>query len=195
MEYQALLKTSRLILVFFLVSMVFLVSPEWLMLLFLLLFIDSLFSRKQIKKLIVKLTPAIFIAVLILIVNIFAVNLYFGLYLAMRFVIVYWLAQILAEELPKERFIGGIVRWKVFNLSFARMGLILLIAIISFPIIFNESKTIYQAHISRGIDFKEGNVAERIKHLLYFLNAFFLKIFERIEALSFAIESRIPHLA
>ena len=36
---------------------------------------------------------------------------------------------------------------------------------------------------------------EKIRNLMYFLNVFFVKVFDRVENLSAALESRIPHLA
>ena len=151
-------------------ALAFVIPPSLLMLMFILLFIDSLVFKRSLKKVILKLRPIIFLCGLVLVIYIFVSDLYSGLSLALRLMLVFWLAQKIIEEVPVYRFIGNVAKWRIFS----RLSLMLLIAATSFPIIYRESKYIYDAHVSRGIDFKKGNVFKRVKCLLYFLNIFFL---------------------
>lgn len=195
MERQTLIKVVRSAFLFFLIIAVFVISPSWLMIVFLLLFADLIFIKRSFKHLVARLRPAIFLGSVILLIYVFASDLYSGLSLALRFLVVFWLAQIIMEEVPVQRFISIMGKWKFLNFPFERLSLMLLVATISFPLIYRESRNIYQAHVSRGLDFRKGGIREKVKMLLFFLNAFFLKIFDRVEALSLALQSRMPNLA
>ncbi|MFC1767369.1 energy-coupling factor transporter transmembrane component T family protein [Candidatus Margulisiibacteriota bacterium] len=190
-----MVRLSKILLLLLLMLAVFLISPAWLMVAFLFVFLISIFVKRSLKKIVRKLRPAIFFGALILLMYTLTADLYSGLSLALRFILVFWLAQIMVEEMQVQVFISSMARWKLFNPLFRRLGLMLMVATVSFPIIYRESKNIYEAHISRGLDFKKGKVSGKIKNLLYFMNVFFVKVFDRVEALSSALESRIPHFA
>jgi len=185
----------RSTLLFILIGSVLLFPASGLMLAFLVVFVCSMFLKRSLRRIVEKLRPAIFLGAVALLVYTLTADLYTGLSVALKLILVFWLAQMIVEEVPLQRFIGGMAQWKAFNQLFRRLSLMLLVAAVSFPIINKEAKNIYDAHVSRGVDFRKGNVSEKVNSLFYFLNILFVKIFDRVDALTYAMESRIPSVA
>ena len=79
---------------------------------------------------------------------------------------------------------------KVFKINVSVISMTFALTLRFIPTLLEESKKIMNAQASRGVDFQEGNLSEKIKQIVSLLVPMFVISFRRAEDLSNAMEAR-----
>lgn len=111
-----------------------------------------------------------------------------------RFMVIITASTVLTATTPTLRIADGL-DWYMRPLSYFKVPvnqitLMLSIALRFIPTIMNEATEITNAQRSRGMNFNEGNLFKRIKHMVPILIPLFVNSFKRAEDLATAMEAR-----
>jgi energy-coupling factor transport system permease protein len=79
---------------------------------------------------------------------------------------------------------------KIIKFPVHIFAMIISLAIRSIPILFEEGMRIMNAQASRGVDFKHGKLAEKVRSLISLLIPLLVSAFQKAEDLSNAMEAR-----
>lgn len=111
-----------------------------------------------------------------------------------RFMVIITASTVLTATTPTLRIADGL-DWYMQPLSYLKVPvnqitLMLSIALRFIPTIMDEATKITNAQRSRGMNFNEGNLFNRLKHLVPILIPLFVNSFKRAEELATAMEAR-----
>src|SRR5690606_12025828 len=70
------------------------------------------------------------------------------------------------------------------------LAMMISIALRFIPTLINEADRILKAQASRGVDFKEGNIGQKVVQIISLLIPMFIVSFKRAEELANAMEAR-----
>ena len=79
---------------------------------------------------------------------------------------------------------------KRFGFPAHELAMMISIALRFIPDLLDEAKRIMKAQASRGVDFNEGKLSEKIKAIVSLIIPLFISAFQRAEDLANAMESR-----
>lgn len=80
--------------------------------------------------------------------------------------------------------------FKRFGFPAHELAMMISIALRFIPDLLDEAKRIMKAQASRGVDFNEGSISEKIKAIVSLIIPLFISAFQRAEDLANAMESR-----
>ena len=82
---------------------------------------------------------------------------------------------------------------KIFRVPVSDMALMLSITLRFIPILMEELDKIMKAQLSRGADFENGNLIQKVKNMVPLLVPLFISAFRRANDLAMAMEARCYH--
>lgn len=171
----------------------------------------ALFSNIPIKHILKAIKPMIFMMLFLMVFNVFLINtgtvlftigsikIYSGaliqsLYIFIRLVLIITLTTILTSStkpldltLAIEKLLNPL---KYFGFPAHEIAMMISIALRFIPDLLDEAKRIMKAQSSRGVDFNEGTISEKIKAIVSLIIPLFISAFQRAEDLANAMESR-----
>ncbi|MDD8049257.1 MAG: energy-coupling factor transporter transmembrane protein EcfT [Thomasclavelia sp.] len=173
--------------------------------------ICALLSKISLKQILKAIKPMIFMMLFLMFFNIFLINtgsvvcningfkIYSGAlrqsaYIAIRLVLIITLTTIITSStkplemtLAIESLLNPLKR---FKFPVHELAMMISIALRFIPDLLDETKRIMKAQASRGVDFSEGSIMEKIKSIISLIIPLFISAFERAEELANAMESR-----
>lgn len=171
----------------------------------------AVLSNIAIKHVLKAIKPMIFMMIFLMIFNIFLINtgnvlftigslkIYSGAllqsaYIFIRLILIITMTTILTSStkpldltLAIESLLNPL---KKFGFPAHELAMMISIALRFIPDLLDEAKRIMKAQASRGVDFKEGKISEKIKALVSLIIPLFISAFQRAEDLANAMESR-----
>lgn len=79
---------------------------------------------------------------------------------------------------------------KVFKVNVSILSMMISIALRNIPTLINEANKILKAQASRGVDFKEAKLKEKVMQIVSLIVPMFIIAFQKAEDLSYAMEAR-----
>ena len=79
---------------------------------------------------------------------------------------------------------------KIFKLNVGVFSMMISIALRYIPTLINETEKILKAQASRGVDFKEGNLKQKISQIISLIVPMFVVAYNRADDLANAMEAR-----
>lgn len=79
---------------------------------------------------------------------------------------------------------------KIFKLNVSILSMMISIALRNIPTLINEANKILKAQASRGVDFKEAKLKEKVMQIVSLIVPMFIISFQKAEDLSYAMEAR-----
>lgn len=173
--------------------------------------ITAFLSNISIKHILKAIKPMLFMMLFLMIFNIFLINtgsvlftigsfkIYSGAllqsaYIFIRLILIITMTTILTSStkpldltLAIENLLGPLKR---FGFPAHELAMMISIALRFIPDLLDEAKRIMKAQASRGVDFNEGKLAEKIKSIVSLIIPLFISAFQRAEDLANAMESR-----
>lgn len=168
-------------------------------------------SNISIKHILKAIKPMIFMMLFLMIFNIFLINtgtvlfaigsikIYSGAliqsaYIFIRLVLIITMTTILTSStkpLDLTLAIENLLNpFKRLGLPIHELAMMISIALRFIPDLLDEAKRIMKAQASRGVDFNEGTISEKIKAIVSLIIPLFISAFQRAEDLANAMESR-----
>ncbi|MFV0395529.1 MAG: energy-coupling factor transporter transmembrane component T family protein [Coprobacillaceae bacterium] len=171
----------------------------------------AILSKIQIKHVFKAIKPMLFMVVFLTVFNIFliqsgealfrifSVTIYSGAliqsaYIFIRLVLIITLTTILTSStkpleltLAIEDLLSPL---KKIKFPAHEIAMMISIALRFIPDLLDETKRIMKAQASRGVDFNEGKIMEKIKSIVSLIIPLFISAFQRAEELANAMESR-----
>lgn len=175
------------------------------------LILALLISKVSFKMILKSMRAMLFMMVFLLIINIFVVktgNVWFSvgfidiyegailqtLYIFVRLLIMISITTILTVStkpmdltIAIEDLLGPL---RVFKVPSHEIAMIISIALRFIPTLIDEANRIMKAQASRGVDFEEGSLKEKISSILALIIPLFASSFQRAEELADAMEAR-----
>ena len=115
-------------------------------------------------------------------------------YIFMRFVLIIFMSTLLTLTTPPLTFADGIetglAPLKKIKVPVHEIGLMLSISLRFIPTLMDDTTMIMNAQKSRGMDFGEGNLVQKVKSVIPILIPLFVSSFRRADDLAIAMESR-----
>ena len=173
--------------------------------------ITALISNISIKHILKAIRPMLFMMLFLMIFNIFLLNngtvifsigsfkIYSGAliqsaYIFIRLVLIITMTTILTSStkpldltLAIEKLLNPL---KKFGFPAHELAMMISIALRFIPDLLDEAKRIMKAQASRGVDFNEGKMSEKIRAIVSLIIPLFISAFQRAEDLANAMESR-----
>ena len=157
-------------------------------------------SNISIKHILKAIKPMVFMMLFLMLFNIFLINtgsvlftigslkIYSGAliqsaYIFIRLILIITLTTILTSSTKLNPF-------KRFGFPAHELAMMISIALRFIPDLLDEAKRIMKAQASRGVDFNEGSISEKIKAIVSLIIPLFISAFQRAEDLANAMESR-----
>ena len=171
----------------------------------------AMLSNIAIKHILKAIKPMLFMMLFLMVFNIFLVNtgeivltigsfnIYSGAliqsaYIFIRLILIITLTTILTSSTkPLDLTLGiesMLLPFKRFGFPAHELALMISIALRFIPDLLDEAKRIMKAQASRGVDFNEGTMKEKIKAIVSLFIPLFISAFQRAEDLANAMESR-----
>ena len=168
-------------------------------------------SNISIKHILKAIKPMVFMMLFLMIFNIFLINtgsvlftigslkIYSGAliqsaYIFIRLILIITLTTILTSStkpLDLTLAIENLLNpFKRFGFPAHELAMMISIALRFIPDLLDEAKRIMKAQASRGVDFNEGSISEKIKAIVSLIIPLFISAFQRAEDLANAMESR-----
>ncbi|WP_294579964.1 energy-coupling factor transporter transmembrane protein EcfT [uncultured Thomasclavelia sp.] len=168
-------------------------------------------SNIAIKHILKAIKPMVFMMLFLMVFNIFLVNtgevvltigsfnIYSGAliqsaYIFIRLILIITLTTILTSSTkPLDLTLGiesMLTPFKRFGFPAHELAMMISIALRFIPDLLDEAKRIMKAQASRGVDFNEGTMTEKIKAIVSLIIPLFISAFQRAEDLANAMESR-----
>ena len=168
-------------------------------------------SNISIKHILKVIKPMVFMMLFLMIFNIFLINtgsvlftigslkIYSGAliqssYIFIRLILIITLTTILTSStkpLDLTLAIENLLNpFKRFGFPAHELAMMISIALRFIPDLLDEAKRIMKAQASRGVDFNEGSISEKIKAIVSLIIPLFISAFQRAEDLANAMESR-----
>lgn len=173
--------------------------------------ITAFLSNIAIKHILKAIKPMLFMMLFLMIFNIFLINtgkilftigsikIYSGAllqsaYIFIRLILIITMTTILTSStkpldltLAIENLLNPLKR---FGFPAHELAMMISIALRFIPDLLEEAKRIMKAQASRGVDFNEGKLTEKIKSIVSLIIPLFISAFQRAEDLANAMESR-----
>lgn len=173
--------------------------------------ITAFLSNVSIKHILKAIKPMLFMMVFLMIFNIFLINtgtvlftigsfkVYSGAllqsaYIFISLILIITMTTILTSStkpldltLAIENLLEPLKR---FGFPAHELAMMISIALRFIPDLLDEAKRIMKAQASRGVDFNEGKLSEKIKSIVSLIIPLFISAFQRAEDLANAMESR-----
>ena len=173
--------------------------------------ITAIASNISIKHILKAIKPMLFMMLFLMIFNIFLINtgevvftlgtlkIYSGAllqsaYIFIRLILIITMTTILTSStkpldltLAIEKLLNPL---KKFGFPAHELAMMISIALRFIPDLLDEAKRIMKAQASRGVDFNEGKLSEKIKAIVSLIIPLFISAFQRAEDLANAMESR-----
>lgn len=115
-------------------------------------------------------------------------------YIFMRFVLIIFMSTLLTLTTPPLTLADGIetglAPLKKIKVPVHEIGLMLSISLRFIPTLMDDTTMIMNAQKSRGMDFGEGNLVQKVKSVIPILIPLFVSSFRRADDLAIAMESR-----
>lgn len=115
-------------------------------------------------------------------------------FIFMRFVLIIFMSTLLTLTTPPLTLADGIetglAPLKKFKVPVHEIGLMLSISLRFIPTLMDDTTMIMNAQKSRGMDFGEGNLIQKVKSVIPILIPLFVSSFRRADDLAIAMESR-----
>ena len=171
----------------------------------------AMLSNIAIKHILKAIKPMLFMMLFLMVFNIFLVNtgeivltigsfnIYSGAliqsaYIFIRLILIITLTTILTSSTkPLDLTLGiesMLLPFKRFGFPAHELAMMISIALRFIPDLLDEAKRIMKAQASRGVDFNEGTMKEKIKAIVSLIIPLFISAFQRAEDLANAMESR-----
>ena len=171
----------------------------------------AMLSNIAIKHILKAIKPMLFMMLFLMVFNIFLVNtgeivltigsfnIYSGAliqsaYIFIRLILIITLTTILTSSTKPLVLTLGIesmlLPFKRFGFPAHELAMMISIALRFIPDLLDEAKRIMKAQASRGVDFNEGTMKEKIKAIVSLIIPLFISAFQRAEDLANAMESR-----
>lgn len=171
----------------------------------------AMLSNIAIKHILKAIKPMVFMMLFLMVFNIFLVNtgevvltigslnIYSGAliqsaYIFIRLILIITLTTILTSSTKPLDLTLGIESmlspFKRFGFPAHELAMMISIALRFIPDLLDEAKRIMKAQASRGVDFNEGTMKEKIKAIVSLIIPLFISAFQRAEDLANAMESR-----
>lgn len=171
----------------------------------------AMLSNIAIKHILKAIKPMVFMMLFLMVFNIFLVNtgevvltigslnIYSGAliqsaYIFIRLILIITLTTILTSSTKPLDLTLGIESmlspFKRFGFPTHELAMMISIALRFIPDLLDEAKRIMKAQASRGVDFNEGTMKEKIKAIVSLIIPLFISAFQRAEDLANAMESR-----
>ena len=171
----------------------------------------AMLSNIAIKHILKAIKPMLFMMLFLMVFNIFLVNtgeivltigsfnIYSGAliqsaYIVIRLILIITLTTILTSSTkPLDLTLGiesMLLPFKRFGFPAHELAMMISIALRFIPDLLDEAKRIMKAQASRGVDFNEGTMKEKIKAIVSLIIPLFISAFQRAEDLANAMESR-----
>lgn len=176
-----------------------------------LIIVGLILSKVKFMMIVKSMRAMLFMMIFLLVINIFVVRtgallinvgflkIYSGaifqtLYIVIRLVIMVSLTTILTVSTKPMDLTVGIEDLlsplKVFRVPAHEIAMIISIALRFIPTLLDEANRIMKAQASRGVDFEEGSIKEKISSILALIIPLFASSFQRAEELADAMEAR-----
>ncbi len=168
-------------------------------------------SNISIKHILKAIKPMVFMMLFLMVFNIFLVNtgevvftigsfdIYSGAliqsaYIFIRLILIITMTTILTSSTKPLDLTLGIESmlspFKRFGFPAHELAMMISIALRFIPDLLDEAKRIMKAQASRGVDFNEGKLTDKIKAIVSLIIPLFISAFQRAEDLANAMESR-----
>ena len=163
----------------------------------------AMLSNIAIKHILKAIKPMLFMMLFLMVFNIFLVNtgeivltigsfnIYSGALIQSAYI---FLTTILTSSTkPLDLTLGiesMLLPFKRFGFPAHELAMMISIALRFIPDLLDEAKRIMKAQASRGVDFNEGTMKEKIKAIVSLIIPLFISAFQRAEDLANAMESR-----
>ena len=160
--------------------------------------VTAFLSNISIKHILKAIKPMLFMMLFLMIFNIFLINtgdviftigslkIYSGALLQSAYILTSS-TKPLDLTLAIENLLNPLKR---FGFPAHELAMMISIALRFIPDLLDEAKRIMKAQASRGVDFNEGKLAEKIKSIVSLIIPLFISAFQRAEDLANAMESR-----
>lgn len=155
------------------------------LLLFLILFSISMFLQNK-----VSITPVLFNYE----VSVYDKGLITALFIIIRIISLLFISSLLTLSTKPTDLNNGLESvlkpFELIGLKTSILAMMISIALRFIPTLINEAERILKAQASRGVDFKEGRLSEKIVQIISLLIPMFIVSFKRAEELANAMEAR-----
>ena len=176
-----------------------------------IVFVSVILSKVSISYIIKAMKPMMFMLVFLLIINclvvrtgsiafsIFGFDVYMNaitqtLYIVVRLTLMISITTLLtATTKPLDLTLGIedlLVPFKKIGVPAHEIAMMISIALRFIPTLIEETQRIMKAQASRGVDFEEGKLMEKIRGILSLIVPLFISAFQRAEDLANAMEAR-----
>ncbi|MDO4500949.1 MAG: energy-coupling factor transporter transmembrane component T [Erysipelotrichaceae bacterium] len=203
---------AKILALFILIAAVFVPRSWWMYLLLGVIILSVvLISKIKLKMILKTLKPTVFMMIFLLIINCFSVNTGFvvvelfgkaiysdaifnTLFIVVRLLLMIMITTVLtATTKPLDLTLGIeslLSPLKVFHFPYHEVAMMISIALRFIPTIIEETIRIMNSQKSRGVDFEEGKLSEKINAILSLIIPLFTVAFQRAYELADAMEAR-----